>query len=101
MLCLVATSVLSACVGLSEAAEHYNAGMELQKQRRLPRKAIAEYDQAILLSPEHMEPYASRVLAYTCLGVEAEAQQDINRAVEFGFNCALLERMVEQAKQAR
>jgi len=32
--------------------------------------------------------------------MEAEAQQDINRAVELGFDCALLERMVEQAKQA-
>ena len=45
----------------------------------------------IRLNPEHADAYASRALAYTCLDMEAEAQQDINRAVELGFDRALLE----------
>ena len=31
LLCLVATSVLSGCAGLSEATEHYNTGVKLQE----------------------------------------------------------------------
>jgi len=78
LLCLVATSVLSACVGLSEAIEHYNAGMELQKQRRL-QKAMAEYDEAIrLLNSELAQIYSSRGVAYCALGQHERAIQDFN-----------------------
>ncbi|MFC2002728.1 tetratricopeptide repeat protein, partial [Chloroflexota bacterium] len=72
--------VLSACGGLSEADEHYNAGVELQEQERL-EEAIGEYGEAIRLNPQLTEAYNNRGNAYADLGQFERAIQDYGEAI--------------------
>lgn len=72
--------VLSGCGGLSEAEEHYNAGVELQEQGRL-EEAIAEYDEAIRLDPQDAVVYYNRGFAYDDLGQHQRAIQDYDEAI--------------------
>ena len=67
LLALINFVVLPACGGLSEAEQHYNAGVELQEQGRL-EEAIAEYDEAIRLDPQDADVYNNRGIAYDELG---------------------------------
>ena len=66
-LAAVSLLALAACVGLSEAEERYNAGVDLQEEGRL-LEAIAEYDEAIRLDPELAGAYVNRGAAYDDLG---------------------------------
>jgi len=45
--------------------------------------------------------YASRALAYSALFMDSEAEADIERAIELGFDRALLEQVIEQVKSLR
>lgn len=45
--------------------------------------------------------WINRALAYTLVGMDVEAQRDIDQAVELGVDRVRLEGMVEQAKKAR
>lgn len=97
---LVLPLVLPACAGLSEANKHYNAGLEFQEQGRL-QEAIAEYDEAIRLNPEYTLAYANRARVYTMLYMDTEAEQDVNRALELGFDRELLDKEIELLKKSR
>ena len=68
--------VLSGCgLGLSEAEEHFNAGVELQERGKW-EEAIAEYDEAIRLDPKFADAYYNRGNAYADLRQYEEAIQD-------------------------
>jgi len=45
--------------------------------------------------------YANRTVAHTVLGMDAEAEQDFNRAVELGFPPDILKRKIEGLKRQR
>ncbi len=59
------------------------------------------YREAIRRAPQFAEPYAGRVLVYILLSRDNEVQQDVARAVELGFESALLEREVEELTKQR
>lgn len=64
-------------------------------------QAIEDLDEFIRLDSHLALAYANRALAHIVLGGDAEAQQDVDRAAELGLDRALLQEMVEQAKQLR
>ena len=63
--------------------------------------AIADFNKAIELDPNLDLAYANRALAYTILGMDTEAEQDIETAVQLGIDREILEGVVEQVKQMR
>jgi tetratricopeptide (TPR) repeat protein len=65
------------------------------------RQALLDYNQAIRLAPQLAESYAGRAFAYTLLSKDKEAQQDVARAVELGFESTLLEREIEELTKRR
>ena len=69
-----------------------------------PQKAIQDYAEAIRLNPGRAQirlVYASRAMAYTLLGNDLEAQEDIGRAVELGHDPRLLLRAIDELKSQR
>ena len=63
-----------------------------------------DYVEAIRLNPGRAQVrlvYASRAMAYTMLGNDAEAQEDIGRAVELGHDPRLLLRAIDELKKQR
>ena len=69
--------------------------------RRLGQHQRAIQDKLSISLPSFAEPYAGRALAYILLSRDNEAQQDVARAVELGFESALLEREVEELTKRR
>ena len=65
------------------------------------QRAVQDYNEAIRRAPQFAKPYAGRALAYILLSRDNEAQQDVARAVELGFESALLEREVEELTKRR
>ena len=63
--------------------------------------AVEDYTEAVRLDPEFADAYASRVLAYTHLNKDAEAQLDLDRAVALGYDGSLLKRAIENLKKQR
>jgi len=74
-----------------------NAYLSLDQYQR----AIKEYDEAIRLDPQLAGAYANRGVAYTLIGNDVEARQDIERAVELGFDHSKLETTIKGAKKSR
>ena len=68
------------------------------------QKAVQDYAEAIRINPGRAQlrlVYASRAMAYTMLGNDAEAQEDIGRAVELGHDPRLLLRVIDELKKQR
>jgi len=63
--------------------------------------AIRAFSQAIELSPKYAEAYVNRALAYVFLGMDDDAQYDIERALELGIDRAALEAQIEFIKMMR
>ncbi len=63
--------------------------------------AIQDYDEALAIFPQLGEAYAGRARSYQFLGRDLEAQQDVDRAVEFGFDRLLLEAEIEEGRNQR
>jgi tetratricopeptide (TPR) repeat protein/O-antigen ligase len=63
--------------------------------------AIQDYNQAIQSNPERAEVFVGRALAHTQLGKDTEAEQDVAKAVELGFDGVLLRNAVERARNSR
>ena len=59
------------------------------------------YDAVIRLDPQDPDTYAQRAIAHAFLGMEAEAREDVERAVTLGAVRASLERGLEEAWAAR
>ena len=64
-------------------------------------RAIRDYGEAIRLYPQYALAYVNRALAYTLLGQDKEAQQDMNRAVELGSDRGPLEDAIEELMKQR
>ena len=64
-------------------------------------EAIQDLDESIRLDPVLGFAYANLALAFTLLGKDKEAQQDVDRAVELGFDRGLLDSAIENAKKQR
>ena len=61
--------------------------------------AIGDYGEAIRLDPRHADAYAGRALAYTALGKDSEADEDVKRAEELGVDSASLEEAIQQVRE--
>ena len=68
----------------AKARQCYNQGVRHHKKREI-EKAIAQYDQAIQLDPNHAQAYNNRSLAYQELGDKEKAATDSARAKELGY----------------
>ncbi len=55
----------------------------------------------IRLDPLYAEAYASRARAYTILGKDVEAEQDVERLVELGIDPGSLMAGIEELKEQR
>jgi len=75
--------------------------MWLRKRRGQYQEAIKDFDASLRLAPGKTEAYAYRALTNTYLGNDGEAQGDVDRALELGFDPELLEILIEEAKRKR
>ena len=64
-------------------------------------RAFQDWGEAIRIDPEFANPYASRALAYTILGDDKEAQQDVERAVGLGLDRGMLDGAIAGVKKRR
>ena len=64
-----------------------------------PQPAVESYDQAIGLNPQDADAFSGRALAYTLLGKEAEADQDVVQAVELGVDPDALREAIQGLKE--
>jgi len=79
---LVSTVLIAlvACFGLSESDEHYNAGVNLIKEKKYA-EALAEFDQAVLLDDSSAAAYHNQALVKEQMGRLTEALDDYTRAI--------------------
>ena len=63
--------------------------------------AVKDLGDAIVLDPELALAYVGRVLALTQLAQDAQAQEDLERAVELGIDRTTLEGLVEDLQTQR
>ena len=82
------------------ALAYYNRGVAYHYLGQ-PKQAIEDYAEALRLDPQHASAYANRAQANTLLEMDTKAQQDVDRAVELGFDRSLLENAIEVAKALR
>ena len=66
-----------------------------------PSRALADLDEAIRLDPQLAEAYAARALAHVMLGNDQLGKKDMDLAVSLGFDRAVLQREVDQARRGR
>ena len=64
-------------------------------------EAIQDLNQSIEINPEHALSYRSRALAYTMLGLDAEAEVDLNQATNLGVDGNTLTAAIEEIKGSR
>ena len=62
---------------------------------------MQDYDDAIILDPQDTVAYPNRARGNTLLGRDPQAQQDIVRAVELGFDRVRLEGTIQRLKSKR
>ena len=74
-------------------------GVHYEQQRY--QQAIADYSEAIRLSPLDTPAYANRAIAYALLGLDTQAQDDIDRAIEVGADRTVLEEYIDESKRLR
>ena len=63
--------------------------------------ALNALNSAVYLDDKFAPSYAKRAVAHTRLGRDAEAEKDIAKATELGYDAAQLMRDIEAAKNAR
>ena len=64
-----------------------------------PVRDIRDYNETIRLHPRRAEAYAARSMAYIILGKDADAERDLEKAVELGFDPALLVGLFQRIKE--
>ncbi len=62
------------------------------------KKAIRDYDEAVRLDPEKADPYVARAIACTLLNMDAAARKDVEQAIKLGYDSALLNEQIAEAK---
>lgn len=65
------------------------------------KRAIDDFEEASNLETLFVEAYVGRALAHTDLGDDAEAQQNVERAVELGYDRASLRQAVDTLNKRR
>ena len=84
-------------------ASYYNRGQAYFTVGR-PRLAVKDHTRAIELSqndPQQPLAYAGRAMAYTLLEQDEEAQGDMSKAIELGFDPGLLVALINEVKDQR
>ena len=79
---------------------HNNLGNVYARQGQF-ELAIREYSNALQLDPQYFNAYRNRALAYAALGMDSEARQDAERAVEWGADPGNLEKALDAIGQQR
>jgi tetratricopeptide (TPR) repeat protein len=87
--------------GTGDLARAYNERAVTYYDLGQYETAIKDYDQAVRLGSGRAEGYVGRALAHTQLGKDIEAEQDIAKAVELGFDRVLLRNAVERVRSLR
>jgi tetratricopeptide (TPR) repeat protein len=64
-------------------------------------KAVEDYGDAIRTDPKLVMAYVNRAIAFTFLGRDKEAQQDVDRAVSLGVHSDDLRTEIHIAKRRR
>ena len=82
----------------SRYAEAFNTGVVALGQSK---RSVNEYDQIIRRNPQASGAYAGRAVAYTILGNDEDAESDAEKAVELGFDSAILEEAIRDLKRQR
>jgi len=70
---------------LQQSDDHIHAGDRLREQGNL-EEAIAEYSEAIRLTPELAVAYNNRGVTYAVLGQQQQAIQDLDQAIQLDLN---------------
>ena len=65
------------------------------------RLALQDLSKALRLDSENGDAYASRALLHTRLRMDSEAEEDVAKAAELGYDTAQLKLDIEAAKSAR
>ena len=65
------------------------------------QRATEDLNEALRLVPQFATAYVNRAVSYTLLGMDAEAQEDIERAIELGFDRGVVESAIAEAKRNR
>ena len=87
----------------SYTAAYYNRGQAYFTLGR-PGLAVDDHTRAIELStndPQQPLAYAGRAMSYTLLSQDEEAQRDMAKAIELGFDPGLLIATINQLKKQR
>ena len=79
---------------------HYNRGYSYYEMGKL-ELSLRDYSEAIRLNPQFAWAYANRARVYTLFHRDAEAELDINRAIELGCDSSILMLEIEYLKQQR
>ena len=79
------------------ALAYYNRGVAYINLNQHQR-AIQDLNEAIRLYPEDAQAYANRAISNAYLGKDTGAKHDTERSVALGFDRALLESAIEEAK---
>ena len=79
---------------------YYNRGLTYFDLGQMER-VIQDLGEAIRLDPVLAEAYLGRAMAYTFLGKDREAQQDVDRALALGFDRGTLDGAIEEIKKER
>ena len=84
----------------TDPAEALNNRGVAYKNLRQYQRAIEDYDEA-MHRPWRRRAFANRALAYTLLGNDKEAQQDVDRAVELCLDRGAVESAIGELKKHR
>jgi len=79
---------------------YYNRGVTYNKMERYD-EAVQDFTTILLLNPKHEGALVNRALGYTLLGMDAQAEADVVRAVELGVDEAELRARIEGARLSR
>lgn len=85
-------------------AKHLDALLKISQARTelgQDRLALAALSSAVHVDPKSATAFASRAIMHTRLGMDGEAEQDVAKAEELGYDSAQLKRDIEAAKNAR
>ena len=77
------------CGGSGDAGKHFDAAAELEEKGRL-EEAIAEYDEAVRISPQYVVAYSNRATIYHELGQYQQAVESYNQAIAVNPNFNVL-----------
>ena len=85
-------------------AQHLDALLKISQARTelgQDRLALAALSSAVHVDPKSATAFASRAIVHTRLGMDGEAEEDVAKAEELGYDSAQLKRDIEAAKNAR